>query len=120
MFEKILLAIDGSEPSIRACELVQRLALASRADVVVFHVVERFLGYAGTVEAETLDEAGDLVDDAVRTLKDAGVSARGETMHAVTNLTASEILAAANAFDADVVVLGSRGRSDMAGLLLGS
>jgi nucleotide-binding universal stress UspA family protein len=120
MFDKILLAIDGSEPSMRASELVQRLALASKADVLVFHVVELFLGYAGALEAETAEEITDLVDEAVRTLKDAGVSARSEIVHAVSNQTAAEILTAAKTFDANVIVLGSRGRSDMTGILLGS
>ena len=120
MFEKILLALDGSEPSIRARELVQKLALASKADVLVFHVVERYIGYAGALETETPEEITDLVDEAVRTLKDAGISARGEILHVVANQTAAEILRAAKQFDADVIVLGSRGLTDMAGILLGS
>ncbi len=120
MFEKILLAIDGSEPSVRACELVQRLALASKADVLVFHVVERYIGYAGAIEAETPEEITDLVDETVRSLKDVGISARGEIVHVVANQTAHQILVAATEFDADVIVLGSRGLSDMAGILLGS
>lgn len=120
MFDKILLAIDGSEPSVRACELVQKMALASKADVLVFHVVERFIGYAGAIESETPEEITDLVDVTVRKLKDEGISARGEIVHAVANHTAHAILSAAKEFDADVVVMGSRGLSDMAGILLGS
>ncbi len=120
MFEKILVAIDGSEPSIRALETVREMALASKGEVLVFHCVERFVGYAGAIETETPEEITDLVDTAVRTLKDAGVNARGEIAHLIAGRTAREILDTAKAFDADLIALGSRGLTDLAGVLLGS
>jgi nucleotide-binding universal stress UspA family protein len=120
MFEKILLAFDGSEPSTRAMELVRRLALTSGGEVLVFHVVERFIGHTGAVDTETPEEITDLMETTVRSLKDEGVSARGVIVHAMSGRTAAEILEAAKDFGADVVVVGSRGLTDMAGILLGS
>ena len=41
MFDRILLAVDGSEPSNRAVEVATDLGRKIRAEVVVVHVKER-------------------------------------------------------------------------------
>jgi nucleotide-binding universal stress UspA family protein len=120
MFERMLLAIDGSEPAKRAAEVAADLARKIRAEVVVVHVKEREVTWAGGVDLESSGEAQDLVDDVVRTLKDTDVSARGEVHHAVYGRAARVILEAANDNSADLIVMGSRGLSDMAGLVMGS
>jgi nucleotide-binding universal stress UspA family protein len=120
MFERMLLAIDGSEPSKRATEVAGDLARKTHAEVVVVHVKERDITWAGGIDLETPEDAHDLVDDTVRTLKDAGVSARGEVHSTVYGRAARVILEAANEVGADVIVMGSRGLSDMAGLVMGS
>ena len=61
-----------------------------------------------------------MVDRAVRILKDQGVSARGEIRPGIYGRAPQVILREAEDMDADVVVLGSRGLSDLAGLVLGS
>jgi nucleotide-binding universal stress UspA family protein len=120
MFEHILLAVDGSEPSRRATEVTADLARKVRAEVVVVHVKEREVTWEFTVELETSEEAQELVDGTVRTLKDAGVSARGELHNAVFGRAARVILETADAAGADLIVMGSRGLSDLAGLVMGS
>ena len=120
MFEKILLAIDGSEESKRATEVARDLATLANAEVLVYHVVEREVGRAGVFELESTDEATELVDAAVRTLKDAGISARGEVNRGIHGRAAKEILAEARSFGAWIIVMGSRGRSELSGLLVGS
>jgi nucleotide-binding universal stress UspA family protein len=120
MFERILVAIDGSEPSRRAIEVAADLARQTRSEVVVVHVKERDITWAGGVDLETPEEAQDLADDAVRTLKDAGISARAEVHSAVFGRAARVILEVTRDAGASMIVLGSRGLSDMAGLVMGS
>jgi nucleotide-binding universal stress UspA family protein len=120
MFGRILLAVDGSEPSNRAVAVTSDLARRTQAEVLVLHVREQEPGRVGAVAPPHDDAAEETLDEAVRSLKDAGVSARGEVMAAVFGRAARIILEEANDFGADLVVLGSRGLSDLAGLVLGS
>jgi nucleotide-binding universal stress UspA family protein len=120
--ETILLAVDGSAPSERAVETTLELAPCVGAEVVVLYVRETEVvpWTAQTVELTTPDEAATLVDGVARKLKDAGVSARGEITDAVHGSAAREILRMARGEDAGMIVMGSRGLSDLAGLVMGS
>jgi nucleotide-binding universal stress UspA family protein len=121
MTRKILVAVDGSEPSSRAVEEAARLA--SDAEVVVLHVRERedLIGPGdGSVELETEDEAREMVDPIVARLKDAGVRARGEVSTSRIGMVARSIIASARDEGADLIVAGSRGLSDWRSLVLGS
>lgn len=120
MFETILLAVDGSKPSDRAVEVAEQLALKAGSEVVVTHVRERMANAFGFIEVETPDEAYELVDGVIRRLKDAGVSARGEIASAIHGYVPREILQMADATGASCIVMGSRGLSDFAGLVMGS
>ena len=121
MFKKIFLAVDGSESSGRATKLAADLAKTSDGEVVVFHAREReFAGRAGVVDIETPTETRELVDETIRTLKDADVSARGDVQTALIGTVAKAIIDVAAAEGADVIVMGTRGLSDWSGLFLGS
>jgi nucleotide-binding universal stress UspA family protein len=117
MFHRIVLAIDGSEPSNRAVALTETLG---GDEVVVLHVHETAVGYGGAAELESAREAGELVDGTVRRLKEAGVDARGDLVQAVYGRAARIVLETADHEGADLIVMGSRGLSDLAGLVLGS
>jgi nucleotide-binding universal stress UspA family protein len=60
------------------------------------------------------------VEHAAQELHDAGVKAHYEVRNALYGQAAREIVDDASAHDAGVIVMGSRGRSDLTGLLLGS
>jgi nucleotide-binding universal stress UspA family protein len=120
MFDRIAVAVDGSTCSMRAVELAGALALTGGADVVVIHLAEVITAWTFAVEAETPVEATDLADHAVRTLKDRGVSARAEVRACARGTVAPSIVEAARDADAELIVMGSRGLGDFAGLLLGS
>ena len=120
MFETILLAVDGSKPSDRAVEVAEQLAEKAGSEVVVMHVREHMANGFGFIEVEPPDEAYELVDAVVRRLKDAGVSARGEIASAFHGLVPREILQMSDGTGASCIVMGSRGLSDFAGLVMGS
>jgi nucleotide-binding universal stress UspA family protein len=73
-YDKVLVAIDGSESSGRILEHTRILAAIHESEVVVLHV--RQLAYSG---ASTLDVGGPLevsAEDAAADLREAGISAR--------------------------------------------
>jgi nucleotide-binding universal stress UspA family protein len=69
---------------------------------------------------ESAQEAGADVDSAVAALTEAGINAHGVVRDTVFGRAAREIMNEAKERGADVIVMGSRGRGDLAGLVLGS
>lgn len=120
MFERVLLAVDGSEHSARAAKVAGEFGSKFGAEVVVLHVRERMTGRASAFYLETVEDAHELVDQIVAELKDAGVSARGEVGHGSFGHSARVIVDAAKNEDAGIIVIGSRGLTDFGGLFLGS
>ena len=121
MFDKILLAIDGSEPSRRAVAVAAGVATRYGGEVFVLHDRERELVPAsGVVDLETSPEAMQLIDSVVRRLKDDGVSVRGEFIATTIGCVAPIVVDTARQEDAGLIVMGTRGLSDWGGLVLGS
>ena len=121
MFESILIALDGSEHDRKALEATKELAKLSEATVRVVHVREGdFVVRLGFVAREEHDEASKLVDAAVAELVAGGVKATGTLRSSLPNLVALEILEEAEESGASVIVMGTRGVSDLKGLLVGS
>ena len=120
MYDRIVVAVDGSDCADRAVSVAGDLAEAFGGEVVVVHLAETIAAWTVALEAETPEEAGDVADRAVRSLKDRGISARGEVHSIVRGAVAHRIVELADAVGADLIVMGSRGLSDISGLLLGS
>lgn len=121
MFKRILVAIDGSPAAENAIAYAEQIAACFKSEVFVLHVHEREPGRAGAFPLESLQEADRMVEQAVTTLKQAGFeSAAGEVQHAVYGHAAKHIVETAQAKACDLIVMGSRGLSDIAGLMLGS
>jgi nucleotide-binding universal stress UspA family protein len=121
MYERILVALDHSAASERVLAAAKELASMSKAKVWVLHLREReVIAQMGDVPAETSDEATEAVDGAVKELTGLGVEAHGEVRNTTFGHAAREIMEDAKEHDVNVIVMGSRGRSELAGLVLGS
>jgi nucleotide-binding universal stress UspA family protein len=122
MYDKILVAVDHSEPSDRALLAARDLALLSKGEVWVLHLREREIATkTGVVLTdETADEASAAVEAGADKLTAAGVKAHGDVGHTIFGYAARSIVDDAIDRDVDVIVMGSRGRGDLAGLVLGS
>ncbi len=120
MFERIVLAVDGSEPAQRAVPVAADIASKYGSDVIVVHVLEQQLGRGGPIAFDSTEEATRVADDTAKSLKDVGVSARAEARAAIAGRAAQEIMDLATSEDAGLIVMGSRGMSDWQGLLVGS
>jgi nucleotide-binding universal stress UspA family protein len=120
MFERILLAVNRSASSQRAADAAADIAEKYGAEVVVLHVRERQITRFGGYDVEQPDGAAEFVEELVRALKDAGVSARGEVQTATTGSVPRVILEAAREQDAGLIVMGSRPQSELDELFLES
>jgi nucleotide-binding universal stress UspA family protein len=121
MYEKLLVAVDHSDITERVLAAARDLALLSSGEVWVLHLREReVMPRAGLIATETTDEAQANVDAAVAELTEAGVKAHGVVRNTIYGHAAREIIADAKANDVSAIIMGSRGRGDLAGLVLGS
>jgi nucleotide-binding universal stress UspA family protein len=122
MYDKILVAVDHSEISDRAVLAARDLAVLSKGEVWVLHLREREVAVKTGVAmtTESADEANAAVSAAVEVLTQAGVKAHGDIRTTLFGYAAREIVDDAIEHDADLIVMGSRGRSDLVGFILGS
>ena len=121
MFDRILLAVDGSEHSHRAVAATAELAATGKTEVLVLHLQELGgAGRAGPIPLEERSEAADLVNTVADELRSAGVTVHGAAHAVLTRDVAPEIISSAKDFDAGLIVMGTRGMSDFAALLIGS
>jgi nucleotide-binding universal stress UspA family protein len=112
-FKRILLATDGSLQADAAVDASVRLARFTDAVVRVLHVwnidLDDRTGFWGV---ETHTEAKRLVNDCVSRLTKAGVMAEMELYQGDGTHVAPAIATVARQFEADLVVIGSRGLTD--------
>ena len=124
---KVLLALDGSAPSLVARDLVRSLPWPAATVVHLLAAYQVPIDWTGGV-GTTMDWVGD-VDDAIRDqvrdelrthatpLVDSGLRVE---QHVSRERAADAINALAAQIGADLIVTGSRGRGQLASMLLGS
>jgi nucleotide-binding universal stress UspA family protein len=130
MYQHILVAVDGSEPSKRAYAEALRLAADQHAALRVAHVIDLGVGLApwaemafvnwNTVEAALRKSGSAILEDAMAEAGRAGVDATSSTLETDVDDPAGEILAESARWGADLIVMGTHGRHGLAHLILGS
>jgi nucleotide-binding universal stress UspA family protein len=113
MFSRILVAINTPEESQAALDLVRQVATEGLTKVQVLHLRERELSGSAWYSREGRDEASYAAESAVFELRMSGLAAGGNIKNAIVEREAE-------AFEADLIVLGRPRRGELATRLLGS
>ena len=121
MFGTIVWATDGSESADRALPYAKELAGRGDGRLVVVHSKEMLVGRAGgyPVQADE-DEVETKIERQIAQLREEGVDASFELVSGSVSHAAHMIAEAAREVGADLIVVGTRGHTAIAGLLLGS
>lgn len=121
-YSTILVPVDESGPSARAVEHAAALAVALEARVVLMTVYSPVPEYLGRPNFETVAARRKAkAHDRLRPLQER-LEERGAMFAAiaVAGSPVESILDVAKAEQADLIVMGSRGKTDLKGLILGS
>lgn len=119
MFEKILVAVDGSPHSSKTLPVAADLARRYGAAVTVVHVREHERYEGQDVDLGPPQDADSLVGDALARFREAGVPATGEIRRVTPGNTPKEIVEVAKETGAELIVIGTRGMTEWKSLVLG-
>ena len=122
MFKKIVVGLDGSEQAERTLPYAAGLAKRDAAAVVLIHVEEDTIATGkggaplsvdeGEVRAKIAADASSLSDQGIKTSVRSATVTLGDVAPAISKLADEE--------DADLIVVGSHGRSALGSVMLGS
>ena len=120
MFKTIVLALDGSEESRQALPLATELARQDDARIVIAHVEQDVVGKGGGPIPATEDEIQAEIRKQAEELSADGIETSVEMRNVMLGGPAHAIAEIADGANADLIVVGTRGHSAVAGLFLGS
>lgn len=119
MFERILVAVDGSPKSEKTILIALDMAERYGSIVTIVHVRE-YERYEGSdVDLGPPVPAEELVSDVLVRFRDKGIEAHGEIRRVSSGNTPEQIVEVAGTAEAELIVLGSRGMSEWKSLVLG-
>ncbi|SFE60591.1 universal stress protein [Nitrosomonas sp. Nm166] len=127
MYQRILVPIDGSAISEQALDETIKFSQHHNAQVELVHVLEdiwyfndeNYLNYAELVDA--MRHSGEkILAQAQNKLQQAGVAVEGKLLEARGERVAHVIVTEAKNSSADLIIIGTHGRSGFNRMLLGS
>jgi len=119
MFERVLVAVDGSREGGKTLPVAVELATRFGSSVTVVHVREHTRYEGDDVDLGPDASAEEIVDSALEAFRSVGVEARGEIRRVSPGETPEQIVQIAETVDAKLIVMGSRGMTELKSLLLG-
>jgi len=123
MFEKVLLAVDGSDHALHAARAAADCARTMKIKefriVVAYDFIPPYLGEPNLQYAidARMEEANIILQNAIKVIGDIPYEIHTEL---IEGTPAEAIINVASTRKSDVIVMGSRGLGTLAGLLLGS
>lgn len=122
MFKKVVWATDGSAGADRALHWAKALAAEAGGELLAVHCNELTTPVKGmrVSVAANEDELGAKIRQQVAELSRDGVPTRLQMATSTTGGAAHVIVDVAREQQGEVIVVGTRGRTALAGLLLGS
>ena len=125
MYQHILIPVDGSPTSERALQEALRFAQQQGAQLELVYVVENLLSKEGYVIYAELQKVvrsngRKILTQARNVVQQAGMTAEIKLLEAGGKRIANVILAEAKRWSADLIVIGTHGRSGFSSLLFGS
>jgi nucleotide-binding universal stress UspA family protein len=125
---KILVAVDGSNPSLDASNYAIDLAKSNDAELIVIYIVSivpssQFeydnIGRMKEIETEEKEKAEQVVDRVKQKAIENNVQAKTTVLVKYTSIS-KEIVEYAEKMGIDLIVVGNRGRTGIKRMLLGS
>jgi nucleotide-binding universal stress UspA family protein len=124
MFKNILLAVDGSEPSLKAAKMAAEMTRCNPAAVtlrivIAYDPIPTYLGEPNLQHAidMRMKDAEASLQQALAIVGDVPAEIHTEILEGPA---ADAILRVAETRESDLIVMGSRGLGQITGLLLGS
>ncbi len=127
MYQKILVPVDGSTTSECALQEAIRLAQQQRAQLELVHVFEdvlywvdeRYINYAELQETIRASREK-ILTQAQALVQQAGLTAETKLLEAKSQRIANILVAEAERWQAELIVIGTHGRTGFSRLVLGS
>jgi nucleotide-binding universal stress UspA family protein len=134
LFSKILVPIDGSEPSFHAAHIASNIANKFNSEIIVLYVVvspskSEYANLTGLVTPKQIDmiienakkQARDWFNRIEDVIKEKNPNIKVSTKVILTGVAVyGEIIQYAGQENIDLIVIGTRGRSGVKKILLGS
>jgi nucleotide-binding universal stress UspA family protein len=128
MYQKILVAVDGSTASLRGLDEAIKVAKSTGGRLLLVHVVDELViatDYVPTVYSAPIFEAlrvsgARILAQAATVVRRADLSCEQKLVETLSGRVADEIVKQAAEWRADLIVIGTHGRRGLKRLALGS
>ena len=125
MYKRILVPVDGSDTSTKALVAALQLARDAGGRVRLVHALDELAyvsgyEYGADVIRIAREQADRVLADGLAVAGAAGVPADAKLLEAAGQRLGDVVAAAAQAWEADLVVVGTHGRRGIGRVLLGS
>jgi nucleotide-binding universal stress UspA family protein len=128
MFKKIFCPIDGSPTSEYCLTQAIELAQSIKSEVFILHIIDDFVPFLDNLELSNMDEVEQqirlkgkkLLDTCVKRVEAEGLVAQSKLVEIMSKNIPTVIVEEAQAWGADLIMIGTHGRRGLNHFLMGS